>query len=66
MNKRFLKSLRQFLNVPTLIAALLALKYYIGAAAAAGADAFVAGTAVFGSDNYAATISAMRDEIAGT
>ena len=38
----------------------------IGAAAAAGADAFVAGTAVFGSDNYAATISAMRDEIAGT
>ena len=38
----------------------------IGAAAAAGADAFVAGTAIFGSDNYAATISAMRDEIAGT
>ena len=38
----------------------------IGAAAAAGADAFVAGTAVFGSDNYAATISAMRDEIADT
>ena len=38
----------------------------IGAAAAAGADAFVAGSAVFGSDNYAATISAMRDEIAGT
>ena len=38
----------------------------IGAAAAAGADAFVAGTAVCGSDNNAATISAMRDEIAGT
>jgi ribulose-phosphate 3-epimerase len=36
----------------------------IGAAAAAGADAFVAGTAIFGADNYAATISAMRDEIA--
>jgi len=38
----------------------------IGAAAAAGADAFVAGTAIFGADNYAATISAMRDEIADT
>jgi ribulose-phosphate 3-epimerase len=36
----------------------------IGAAAAAGADAFVAGTAIFGADNYAATINAMRDEIA--
>ena len=36
----------------------------IGAAAAAGADAFVAGTAIFGADNYADTISAMRDEIA--
>ena len=36
----------------------------IGAAAAAGADAFVAGTAIFGADNYAATISAMRNEIA--
>ena len=36
----------------------------IGAAASAGADAFVAGTAIFGADNYAATISAMRDEIA--
>lgn len=36
----------------------------IGAAAAAGADAFVAGTAIFGADNYTDTISAMRDEIA--
>ena len=36
----------------------------IGAAAAAGADAFVAGTAIFGADNYADTISSMRDEIA--
>ncbi len=35
----------------------------IGAAAAAGADTFVAGTAIFGSDDYAATIAAMRDEI---
>ena len=37
----------------------------IAAAAAAGADTFVAGTAIFGSDDYAATISAMRDAIAG-
>ncbi len=36
----------------------------IGAAAAAGADTFVAGTAIFGSDDYAATIRAMRDAIA--
>ena len=32
--------------------------------AAAGADTFVAGSAIFGSDDYAATIAAMRDEIA--
>ena len=36
----------------------------IGAAAAAGADTFVAGTAIFGSGDYAATISAMRAAIA--
>lgn len=35
----------------------------IGAAAAAGADTFVAGSAIFGSDDYAATIEAMRGEI---
>jgi len=35
----------------------------IGAIAAAGADTFVAGSAIFGSDDYAATISAMRAEI---
>ena len=32
--------------------------------AAAGADTFVAGSAIFGSDDYAGTISAMRREIA--
>ena len=32
----------------------------IGEVAAAGADVFVAGSAVYGSDDYAATISAMR------
>ncbi len=32
--------------------------------AAAGADTFVAGTAIFGSDNYAATITEMRAQIA--
>jgi ribulose-phosphate 3-epimerase len=32
--------------------------------AAAGADTFVAGSAIFGSDDYGATISAMRAEIA--
>lgn len=32
--------------------------------AAAGADTFVAGSAIFGSDNYAATISAMRKRLA--
>ena len=36
----------------------------IGEIAAAGADTFVAGSAIFGSDDYAATISAMREEIA--
>ena len=32
--------------------------------AAAGADTFVAGSAIFGSDDYAATIEAMRAELA--
>lgn len=32
--------------------------------AAAGADTFVAGSAIFGSDNYAATIAQMKAEIA--
>ncbi len=36
----------------------------IGEIAAAGADTFVAGSAIFGADDYQATISAMRDEIA--
>ncbi len=36
----------------------------IGSIAAAGADTFVAGSAIFGSDDYAATIAAMRVEIA--
>lgn len=36
----------------------------IGAIAAAGADTFVAGSAIFGSKNYQETISAMRREIA--
>ncbi len=31
--------------------------------AEAGADTFVAGSAIFGSDDYAATISAMREEL---
>ena len=35
----------------------------IGAAARAGADTFVAGSAIFGSGNYAATIAAMRAEL---
>ena len=35
----------------------------IGAARAAGADTFVAGSAIFGSDDYAATIAAMRAQI---
>ena len=36
----------------------------IGEIAAAGADTFVAGSAIFGSDNYAAVIAAMKSEIA--
>ena len=36
----------------------------IGAVAAAGADTFVAGSAVFGSADYAATIRAMREAVA--
>ncbi len=36
----------------------------IGDIAAAGADTFVAGSAIFGSDDYAATIAAMKAEIA--
>ena len=36
----------------------------IGAAREAGADTFVAGSAIFGSDDYAATIAAMRTQIA--
>ncbi|MGI9248429.1 MAG: ribulose-phosphate 3-epimerase [Woeseiaceae bacterium] len=35
----------------------------IGEIAAAGADTFVAGSAIFGSSNYAATITAMRSQI---
>ena len=35
----------------------------IGEIAAAGADTFVAGSAIFGSDDYAATISAMKANI---
>jgi ribulose-phosphate 3-epimerase len=37
----------------------------IGAIARAGADTFVAGSAVFGAKDYAATIRAMREEIKG-
>jgi ribulose-phosphate 3-epimerase len=36
----------------------------IGRIAAAGADTFVAGSAIFGSDDYAATIASMRSNIA--
>jgi len=36
----------------------------IGAIAAAGADTFVAGSAIFGSEDYGDTIAAMRREIA--
>jgi ribulose-phosphate 3-epimerase len=36
----------------------------IGTVAAAGADTFVAGSAIFGSEDYEATIAAMRAEIA--
>jgi len=35
----------------------------IGEIAAAGADTFVAGSAIFGSDDYATTINAMKSEI---
>ena len=35
----------------------------IGEIAAAGADTFVAGSAIFGSDDYAATIAAMKENI---
>ncbi len=35
----------------------------IGEIAAAGADTFVAGSAIFGSGDYAATIAAMKEEI---
>ena len=38
----------------------------IGEIAAAGADTFVAGSAIFGSDDYAATIAAMRKELEKT
>ncbi len=37
----------------------------IGEIAAAGADTFVAGSAIFGSDDYATTIAAMMSEIGG-
>ena len=37
----------------------------IGDIARAGADTFVAGSAIFGSSNYTATIAAMRERIAG-
>jgi ribulose-phosphate 3-epimerase len=36
----------------------------IRSVAAAGADMFVAGSAIFGSDDYASTITSMREEIA--
>ncbi|MOA46002.1 Ribulose-phosphate 3-epimerase [compost metagenome] len=36
----------------------------IGQVAAAGADMFVAGTAIFAQDNYRETISALRRQIA--
>jgi ribulose-phosphate 3-epimerase len=36
----------------------------IRAIAAAGADTFVAGSAIFGNDDYRATIAAMRGELA--
>jgi ribulose-phosphate 3-epimerase len=36
----------------------------IGAIGAAGADTFVAGSAIFGNDDYRATITAMRGELA--
>jgi ribulose-phosphate 3-epimerase len=36
----------------------------IGSIASAGADTFVAGSAIFGAADYAATIAAMRREVA--
>jgi ribulose-phosphate 3-epimerase len=36
----------------------------IAAIAAAGADTFVAGSAIFGTPDYKATIGAMRQELA--
>jgi ribulose-phosphate 3-epimerase len=36
----------------------------IGEIAAAGADTFVAGSAIFGADDYQATIAAMKKQIA--
>ena len=36
----------------------------IGAIAKAGADTFVAGSAIFGAKDYRATIAAMRDAVA--
>ncbi|MEM6935561.1 MAG: ribulose-phosphate 3-epimerase, partial [Pseudomonadota bacterium] len=38
----------------------------IGEIAAAGADTFVAGSAIFGTDDYAQTITAMRAAIAAS
>ena len=35
----------------------------IGSIGACGADTFVAGSAIFGSEDYAATIAAMRAEL---
>jgi ribulose-phosphate 3-epimerase len=37
----------------------------IGEVAAAGADTFVAGSAIFGSEDYAETISRMKENAAG-
>ena len=37
----------------------------IAAAAAAGADTFVAGTAIFGTPDYAATVRALRAALDG-
>ena len=37
----------------------------IGAVARAGADTFVAGSAIFGQKDYASVIRAMRENIAG-
>jgi ribulose-phosphate 3-epimerase len=36
----------------------------IGRIAAAGADMFVAGSAIFNADDYASTITALRNQIA--